>query len=1008
MRDCIIQSALSSRGTLNASSTLGMFNIEVRVAFDVLDILNAILFVQRFRNTILTEITRLIIPGWFWVYDKVSPIFLSADLVCISKIAYFLSTNSKAIPNVNQFKILACLAILSACTALTVPDRSVSNLNPAKSPIFNQPVWASGNEQESGKFVDSTRFTHTTLVSGLDEPMEMAILPNKDIVVVERKGGVRYFNNASKELKTIAQLNVFSGIEDGLLGVAIDPKFQDNNWIYLYYGVGGDKNVSHLARFELKNEQLLQTTKKVLLEIPTQRTYCCHSAGYITFDVDGLLYLSVGDNTNAEEIEGHNPTDERPGRHLSDGQASSANSNDYRGKILRIKPEVDGTYSIPDGNLFPKDGSKGKPEIYVMGLRNPFRMSIDPKTKYLYWGDVGPDTEIKAEEGKLSYDEINQARKPGFYGYPYFLGANEVFPKYDFATKKEGPGKNPLAPLNESPNNTGIKELPPAQPAFIWYGKGPSKRWPLVGKGGASAMAGPVYYSDMYPDAPYKLPDYYNGKLLIYDWVRKWIMAVTMDANGNYVSMEPFLPHLNVVAPMDIQIASDGAVYMLAYGTNWFARNTDSGIIRVEYTEGNRNPIAVSNVSKTVGAAPLAVTLSAKESMDHDAGDQLSYEWKIGNVKRTGAELKHTFVKPGVYNVVLTVSDQHGGKGSTTTQVKVGNTPPDVSIQTTENKTFFWDGANLSYQIKVKDVEDKVINPKSIKASFDYLDYGKDLASVLSGGENVNVKYAKTETLFNSLDCKACHSKDTKSIGPSLVEVSKKYKDQAGADQKLTDKIINGGTGVWGTYPMPPHLDLPRQDAEAITDYILSLAKQEEKLPLVGKLALNQHVGKGKEGAYVLQASYTDQGAHGIEPLKSSAHIVLKNPLIQMEDYSEGNVGVVIATLNTGYVSYLANIADGRYVKFEKLDLTQIRGIRFRVQEHGAGGQIEIRSGSKTGKLLGSIQLNAGSIADLKTGWKEVTAKLTPSTGIQDLYFVFKSDKPNTSLFHLDWIYFEK
>ncbi|MEO6686637.1 MAG: PQQ-dependent sugar dehydrogenase, partial [Dyadobacter sp.] len=314
---------------------------------------------------------------------------------------------------------------------------------------------------------DSSRFTHMMLAQGLDEPMEMAILPDLSVVIVERKGAVKLYDAKEKKIKTIANLNVFSGIEDGLLGVAVDPAFDKNNWIYFYYGVGGDKNVSHLERYELTGSQLNMASKKVLLQIPTQRTYCCHSAGYLTFAADGLLYLSTGDNTNAEEIEGHNPTDERPGRQLSDDQGTTANSRDLRGKILRIKPEADGTYSIPDGNLFPKDGSQGYPEIYVMGCRNPFRMSIDPKNNFVYWGDVGPDTNVPAEENFLSYDEINQARKPGFFGYPYFLGNNEGFPKYDFVTKQEGPKQDPLHPVNNSPNNTGIKQLPPAQPAMI-------------------------------------------------------------------------------------------------------------------------------------------------------------------------------------------------------------------------------------------------------------------------------------------------------------------------------------------------------------------------------------------------------------------------------------------------------------------------------------------------------------------------------------------------------------
>lgn len=842
--------------------------------------------------------------------------------------------------------------------------------------------------------------------------MEIALLPNYDIVIAERKGAVRYFNNSTKQLSTIAQFNVFSGIEDGLLGVAADPNFKDNNWLYFYYGVAGDRSISHLARFELKDGKLNQSSKKVLLEVPTQRKYCCHSAGYLTFDVDGLLYLSIGDNTNAEEIEGHNPTDERPGRELADDQGSTANSNDFRGKILRIKPEVYGStggapYTIPDGNLFPKDGSKGKPEIYAMGMRNPFRISIDPKTKYVYWGDVGPDTEIPASEGKLSYDEINQARKPGFFGYPYFLGDNEVFPDYDFETKKEGPGKDPLRPINDSPNNKGVKELPPAQPAFIWYGKGPSKKWPMVGKGAASAMAGPVYYSDQFPNAPYKLPDYYNGKLFIYEWIRKWIMAVTMDSNGNYLSMEPFLPQLNVVAPMDMRFAPDGAIYLLAYGTNWFARNTDSGIIRVEYSEGNRNPIAVVKVEgNTVGPAPLTIKLSATGSKDFDAGDQLTYKWKSDEGEVEGPTSTFTFKKPGIHQVILTVSDQHGGKSTATTEIKVGNAPPVVKIETVGNRSFYWDNTSLVYNIKVSDKEDGKIDPAKTKTSFSYLPFGKDLAGALASTDE-NIQYLSTAKLYTSLDCKSCHTLAVKSIGPALKEIAKKYKDTEGAVALLGKKIISGGSGNWGSYPMPPHPDLSEKQSVELADYIMSLVKTQKATPLSGTLKLTEHIGKGNEGAYVLLASYADKGANGIEPLKSSSYIVLKNPLVQFEDYQEGNVGVVIATLNTGFISSIANITNGKYTRFNDIDLKGIKSIRLRVQEHGAGGTIELRQDSKNGSVLGKAVLAAGQIADLKQGWKEIVMPISGGTGIHDLYFVFKNETTKGPLFHLDWMYFE-
>lgn len=876
-------------------------------------------------------------------------------------------------------------------------------------PVFSVLFWSfqspiPGASRTLSDKPDSSRFSYTMLASGFDEPMQMAVLPDLGILIAERKGGVKFYDPQTKTVKTIAHFNVFSGIEDGLLGVAADPDYKTNHRVYFYNSVGGERSVSELARYEFRNGELDISSKKVLLEVPTQRIYCCHSAGHLVFDKNGLLYLSIGDNTNAEEIEGHNPTDERPGRHLSDGQASSANSNDYRGKIIRIKPEDDGTYSIPDGNLFPKDGSLGKPEIYIMGCRNPFRISVDPKTGYLYWGDVGPDTEVPAEEGKLSYDEINQARKPGFFGYPYFLGANEAFPKYDFQTKQEGPPQNPLRPVNNSPHNTGVKELPPAQPAFIWYGKGPSRRWPLVGKGGASAMAGPVYYADQYPDAPFRLPAYYDGKLFIYDWIRKWIMAVTMDAQGNYVSMEPFLTNLKVVAPMDMVIAHDGAIYLLAYGTNWFAPNTDSGIIRVEYSEGNRTPLAVAAASETVGAAPLEVAFSSAGSKDFDTGDKLTYRWTIDGKELPGEQIRHTFRKPGTYTAVLTVTDQHGSSGSASQVIRVGNAPPSVRISSADNKSFYWDGAGLSYQISIQDKEDKTPDPARVTAGFYYLDFWKDLAGVLSKGGG-DPRHFQTETLYNSLDCIACHQRDTKSIGPSLTDVARHYKDNPNASGYLADKIISGGAGNWGTYPMPPHPTLPKEDASAIAGYILSLGTQEANIPLRGKLPFDRHPASGGNGAYVLFASYTDNGANGIDPISTREHLVLRSPLIQLEDYEEGNVGVVIATANTGFTSYIANITNGKFVRFNQLDLQHIRQVKFRIRTQGAGGTIVMRSSSRTGAVIGRLDVPPGGP---QTDWKEFSMPVHAEGGLQDIFLTFESSVAGKSLFYIDWMLFEK
>lgn len=853
---------------------------------------------------------------------------------------------------------------------------------------------------------DSSRYTRIVLAEGLDEPMEMAILPNLNILFIERKGGVKLYNNATKEVKTIANIGVFSGIEDGLLGVVLDPRFAENHWVYMYYAVAGEEEVSRLSRFQLVGETLNMKSEQVLLEIPTQRKYCCHSAGYLAFDAKGMLYLSTGDNTNAEETEGYTPVDERPGRELADDQATSANTNDLRGKILRIQPEEDGTYSIPDGNLFPKDGSAGLPEIYTMGSRNPYRFSIDHKNGYVYWGDVGPDTKVIGEGGEfMSYDEINQAKGPGFFGWPYFLGNNQAFPMYDYATKKPGERKDPAKPLNNSPNNTGEKELPPAQKAMIWYGKIPSKNFPLVGSGGATAAAGPVYYSDLFPNAPYKLSEYYNGKLFIYEWIRGWIMAVTFDEQGNYLRMEPFLKHLKLSAPVDMQFSVDGAIYMLEYGTNWFSKNTDAKLVRIEYQEGNRKPVAEISVDKPYGGAPHTVELSASKSVDYDKADQLSYSWKIDGKTIEGVTTKYTFEKTGIYNVELSVKDDKGAVGISKTKVHVGNTPPEVTIQTSINRSFYWDNQLLDYNVMVKDAEDQTIDQQKVNVSFGYIPRGKDVAVILAGNQDPGAyRYLKGAQMLSSLDCKACHSMDKESVGPTYQAISARYNGKKDAVKNLSHKVIEGGSGSWGERAMSAHPALSSADATEMVNYILSLSEKPKKLPLRNTIPLKDHIGKGIEGSYLLNATYRDLGANGIEPLDGRAHISLRNPFVQADDFDEGNVR--IATITTEFMAYVTGLVNQSYINFKDIDLSGVKRLKYRVQLSGTGGNIELRLDRKDGPVISTVAVPAGNAVDVKEGWKEIEAEVSATRGKHNLYFVFVAPGTNQNIFNLDWIYF--
>src|SRR5258706_1019398 len=463
---------------------------------------------------------------------------------------------------------------------------------------------------------EENRFTRIVLAEKLDEPIELAVLPGDRVLFIERHGYVNLYSPATGHVRRIATLPVStkyadsSQAEDGLLGLAADPNFARNGWVYMYCSPAGPESKNVLARFQMKGDSLDLASKKILLEIPTQRLKCCHTGGSIAFDTKGNLYMSTGDNSNPF-ASGYAPVDERPGRMPWDAQKSSANTNDLRGKIIRIHPEPDGTYTIPEGNLFSPGTAKTRPEIYTMGHRNPYRISIDSHSGFLYWGDVGPDANVdSAGRGPRGYDEINQARSAGNYGWPHFVANNQAYNRTTFSdsvTVVPGEPFDPAHPINRSPNNTGLTELPPARGAYIWYPYAPSPEFPIVGSGGRASAAGPVFHRDDFRSAARPFPQYYEGKLFIYEFMRHWIMAVGMEGEGELVSIEQFMPSAKFSAPIEMEFGPSGDLYLLEYGTAWVQGNPDARLVRVEYNAGNRKPIVAVRGGRPTRAAPIRV-----------------------------------------------------------------------------------------------------------------------------------------------------------------------------------------------------------------------------------------------------------------------------------------------------------------------------------------------------------------------------------------------------------------
>ncbi|PHN02586.1 PQQ-dependent sugar dehydrogenase [Flavilitoribacter nigricans] len=827
---------------------------------------------------------------------------------------------------------------------------------------------------------EENRFT-TTVISepgALDEPMAFTFLNDEEMLIVERKGGVKSFNVVGREMKTVGNVPVNTKYtnkegqtreaEEGLMGVVAHPDFAENNWVFMLYA-DPDEPKHVLARWEYRDGSLQDATKKIVLEYPAQREVCCHTGGGMVFDKNGNLYLTTGNNT-ANPPSGTSNLDERPGFENADDQRTAGNTNDLRGKILRIHPEDDGTYTIPEGNLFAEGTPKTRAEIYTMGHRNPWRVSIDSETGYIYWGEVGPDASEDTERGPRGYDEFNQAKGPGFFGWPYFIGDNIPYTDYDFTTDSVGPAFDVAQPINDSPNNTGMTELPTPTKAFIWYPYTYSEEFPKMGSAGRSATGGPVFREADFPASDKRFPAYYEGKWLMVEFMRGWIMAVSMDDKGDYVSMEPFLPKENFSSAIDMQFSPDGDLYVLEYGSAWFRGNENAQVKQIRYNGGNRVPVVVAGADKMAGALPLTVQLSSEGTVDYDK-DDLDYEWTVKSDNGFSETLNKpnpslTLDKEGLYTVRLKVTDPDGESNEQTFEIVAGNAPPEVDIVIEQgNKTFFFPGNSLNYAINVQDQEDgslaSGIQSDEVAVNFDYAPEGFDPIEIAQNHRSTDewVTFSRGKTLISESDCLSCHRVDVKSIGPSYLEVAAKYKGDAQAQSLIADRIINGSVGIWGEHAMSAHPDLSKSDAESIVHYIMGLNDAEgaaASIPLSGTYVTKVPAGENGKGGYLLRAAYTDKGNGNLRPLTTEKIIALRNPVINVESYDEAEGTHLMTTPGRSFNI----IKDNAFLAFKDLDLSGISEVVINAEAasrvDAAGGIIEMHLDSPDGTLVGSTE----------------------------------------------------
>jgi glucose/arabinose dehydrogenase len=431
--------------------------------------------------------------------------------------------------------------------------------------------------------------------------------------------------------------------ERGLLDIVFDPDTSAGVDAWVFYtrrtdgaaGCGAASEAASanvVARFDEGGGEL--SGEAVVLKGPDLLANSeLHNGGSVRFLPDGTLLISMGDNALSTQLD-----------------LVSQDLSDLRGKILRIRRDG----SAPADNPFV--GMAGaRPEIWALGLRNPFRISVHPVTGAVLIADVG---ETQWEEANL--------------GIP---GANYGWPCYE--------AHQPWV---------ACPPLPPEAWTFPVLSYHHGTLTPPV-QGGA-IVAGPVYMGTAFPAE-------YRGNWFFADYARRWIRRAVLGPDGLPGEVEMFASL--VPGPVDLQESPEGCLV--------YAAISSSEVRRICYVGGsNQQPTAAAIVAPRSGQPPLEVFANGLESSDPD-GDVLAFTWSFGDggVSPRPAT-SHVYSVPGVYETGLLVNDMSDAPNATDRSapmlVVVGNDAPQVSLFQPAPDARYNAGQTITFEGAAADAQD--------------------------------------------------------------------------------------------------------------------------------------------------------------------------------------------------------------------------------------------------------------------------------------------------------------
>ena len=869
----------------------------------------------------------------------------------------------------------------------------------------------------------------------LSEPIGFDVLPDGRVIQTDRRGGVRLHDPASNTTTVLAQIPVYMASEDGMYGPGVDNDFATNNWIYLFYSPPTVKDVKlstgeivtqttptanapntgespavwdpwvgyfQLSRFKFVDAtattpaHLDLATEQEIMRVPVNRGACCHVAGDIDFDGAGNLWLVTGDDTPAGGggSGGFGPFNDQltatglyNAPHV-DARRSAQNTNDLRGKILRISvkagditPEeandFGGAYTVPPGNLFPVGTDKTRPEIYAMGFRNPFRLQLD-ENDVAYITDYSPDSRVPQDfRGPAGTGRVMVVREPSNYGWPLCYRTDLPYYRWDFVAQQplDDPAQvhecdNPeRGPQNTSRWNVeggptvepGLEYGPPVTNPEIWYsfndnlgapalgtpcfdyynGSGATscpRLFPELGSGGVGPHGAAKYTYDPANPDPTKLPPYYDGAIFFGEFTRDTLREIRLDSEGRVFKLNDLfncggltpgqVPQTDnpfeCDSPMDMQFDESGHFYLLTYGDGFFNINNDAGMYRWDYVKGLRAPIAVLSASPTDGPAPLTVEFSSEGSRDPDPADSIRFEWDFDGNGTVDS------IEPN----------------PEFTYTAIGQYTARLTVIDSSGKS-----TSANTTITVGNTSPTVVIDTPVEGG------------LFSFGESIPFSVTVTDPEDGPIDC-----------GRVAVTFILAHDEHGHAEE-----TVNGCDGVLPT--------------------------------------LADDVSHGGNVFGVISASYTDLGGPGGVPALTTVEQTNVRQKRQEVEFVLDQSGTNVATTNDpdGGGQHRGSLSNGDWIALNgTIDPLNIDSLTFRVASTSTqvpAGQpaaaVDVRLGAVDGPIL--VTATITSTGDSAT-WQSQTVPITDPGGPHRVFLVFRSiagGQTGNNLFNLNWVQFD-